>query len=90
MPDMSDDFFGNTAAGKAALAKLKTLNTITENFRFFEAENLGVLSKGTGMRFRGAEFRVAKSGANKGKLAVAVPGSSLTVYVSYEEINAFR
>lgn len=81
MTDMTHDLFADYPFGKAALAKLAPL---PENFRLYEAENLG---KGNGMKVTGAEFRVAQRGEFKGKLSVLIPGSQKIAYVSLDEIN---
>lgn len=41
------------------------------------------------MKVTGADFRVAKAGPDKGKLAVKVKGTDRTVYVTREEIKSF-
>lgn len=69
--------------GKAALARLAPL---PENFVLCEAELLG---EGNGMKVTGAVYRAAKSGPNKGKLTIKVPGTQQVVYLSVEEIKKF-
>ncbi len=81
MTDMTHDEFAEFSFGKAALQKLPPLPA---NFRLYEAETL---RNGKGMKVTGAEFRVAESGPNKGKLCIPVPGTHKTVRLSQEEIN---
>lgn len=69
MTDMTHDEFAEFPFGKAALQQLSPL---PDNFRLYEAENLG---PGKGMKITGAEFRVAQRGPNKGKLSILVPGT---------------
>ncbi|MCE9984184.1 hypothetical protein LZ656_17570 [Leclercia adecarboxylata] len=69
MTDMTHDEFAEFSFGKAALLKLPPLPA---NFRLYEAETL---RNGKGMKVTGAEFRVAESGPNKGKLCIPVPGT---------------
>lgn len=40
------------------------------------------------MEVKGAEFRIAKSGPNKGKLSILVPGTRRTVRVTKAEMQA--
>lgn len=85
--DMQKDMMAEMSYGKAALHKLATT---TANFRLYEAEWLGDKpSEWTVMKVTGAEFREAKTGANKGKLSVMVKGSKRTAYVTKEEMAAF-
>ncbi|MDH1848014.1 MAG: hypothetical protein E7L31_18295 [Aeromonas sp.] len=81
MTDMTRDTFAALPFGKAALQKLAPL---PENFRLYEAENLG---QGNGMKVTGAEFRAAKRGSNKGKLSIMVSGSKRVAYLSLDEIR---
>lgn len=61
-----------------------------ENFRLYAAEWLGEKPKDWDvMKVTGAEFRVAKSGPNKGKLSVMVEGTKRTAHVTREEMRVF-
>lgn len=86
--DMTIDFFARYPFGKIALEKISKLkkNGIPDNFRLFEAGWVGNTSV---MRVTGAEFRVARTGPNKGKLAVMIPKTKQTVYVTAEEISSY-
>lgn len=81
MTDMTHDSFADFPFGKAALHKLAP---VPENFRLYEAENLGA---GNGMKVTGAVFRVAQKGPKKGLLSILVPGSKQVVYLSLGEIR---
>ena len=86
--DMNTDIFADTAYGKAAIKKLGHVN---ENFRLYEAGWLGENPKEWDvMKVVGCEFRVAKSGKNKGKLIIPVDGTKRTVYVTKKEMDEFR
>lgn len=83
---MREDIIGATDFGKAAMRKV---GDVPENFRFYEAGWIGDgKSKSNIMEVKGAEFRVAKSGPNKGKLCVKIPDSERKVFVTKEEIKA--
>jgi hypothetical protein len=84
--DMEEKMMEKHCFGKIALKKL---GDVPDNFRLFEA---GWIDKDprnrTVMEVKGAEFRAAKKGTNKGKLAIIIAGSQRTVYVTREEIDA--
>ncbi len=82
--DMAIDVFADTAYGKAALKKM---GTIPENFRLFCA---GFIGKSDSMEVRGAEFRPALKGPNKGKLTVMVKGTEKSVVVFQRDMDEFR
>lgn len=82
MTDMTIDVFANHPSGRAALAKMAP---VTDNFRLYEA---GIMDSYGTMLFKGAEFRAAKSGPNKGVLSILVPGTIKSVFVSRSEIEA--
>lgn len=82
--DMTNDIFADTTYGMIALEKL---GMVPDNFRLFEAEWLGGGYERKVMRVTGAEFRIAKSGPNKGKLAVIIPKTKQTAYVTAEEMS---
>ncbi len=72
--------------GKAALKKLAPL---PENFRLYSAGWLGKKpEEWSVMEVTGAQFRVAKSGPNKGKLSMIIPGTKRTVFVTSDEMKA--
>lgn len=82
MTDMTHDTFATFSFGKAALQKMAPTPA---NFRLYEAENMG---PGSGiMKVKGAEFRIAERGPNRGKLNIIIPGTEKTVYISLDEIR---
>lgn len=89
MPDMTGKLFEQHAYGIAAIKKM---GNVSENFRLYQCGWLGgpTPNEWHGMECIGAEFRVAQSGVNKGKLSIMVPNTRRTVYVSREEIDAER
>ena len=81
------DLFAEQPYGKAALKKL---GSVPDNFRLYEAGLLGKPPKYSDTMFvTGAEFRIAKTGKNKGKLSIMVEGTQQTVYVSRIEMQEF-
>ena len=83
---MEHDVFAEQSYGKVALQKLAP---VTENFRLYTAGWLGKKpEESTVMEVTGAQFRVAKSGPNKGKLSIMVPGTVRKVYVTDAEMKA--
>jgi hypothetical protein len=84
MADMTNDEFAVQSFGKAAMAKM---GNVSNNFRLYHASWL------TGQRdvmsVTGAEFRVAKSGPNKGLLSIKIPGTEKRVFVTAEEIEKY-
>lgn len=86
MTDMTRDTLGEQTFGQLALAKLAP---VPENFRLFQCEWMGDKpEEWTVMQVKGAEFRIAKSGPNKGKLSILVPGTERTAFVTADEIRA--
>lgn len=84
--DMEKDVFADQSYGKAALKKMAP---VPANFRLYAAGWLGKKPEDFDvMEVTGAEFRVAKSGPNKGKLSVLVPGTKRTVYVTKAEMDS--
>jgi hypothetical protein len=82
---MDIDIFKQHNTGRAALKKL---GDVPENFRIYKAGWLGKHPKDfTVMEITGAEFRVAKTGKNAGKLSIIIHGTQRTVYVTKDEIN---
>ncbi len=85
--DMTEKIFEATEFGQAALQKL---DHVSNNFRLYSAGWVETKSeKYNTMKVTGAEFRVAKSGKNKGKMTVIVAGSKRTVYVTKAEIQKY-
>lgn len=83
-----ENIFADTPYGKAALKKLAP---IEEGFMLFECGWLGSKpSEMTVIKAKGAVFREAKSGKNKGNRAIPVKGTERTVYVTIEEIAKFE
>jgi hypothetical protein len=86
MPDMTRDVFAEQPYGKLALTKLAP---VSENFRLYQAGWLGDKpEEWTVMEVKGAEFREAKSGPNKGKLSILVPDTDRRVFLTRDEIRA--
>jgi hypothetical protein len=86
MTDMSKDIFADFSYGKVALIKLAP---VPEKFRLFSAGWLGEKpADWKTMKVTGAEFREAKSGPQKGKLAIMVQGTQRSAYVTKEEMQA--
>jgi len=84
--DMDQDVFAEQSYGKVALQKMAP---VPENFRLYCAGWLGKEPKDfTVMEVTGAQFRVAKTGVNKGKLSIMVAGTKRTVYVTATEMKA--
>lgn len=85
MSDMEKDVFAHTAFGKLALKKMQP---VPENFRLFEAGWLGEQPEDWEvMEVKGAEFRRAKSGPRKGRLAIKIRGTERTVYLTKDQIQ---
>lgn len=84
--DMEQDIFAEQTYGKAALSKLAP---VSKNFRLYYAGWLGKRPEDwKEMEVKGAEFRIAKSGPNKGKLSILVPGTRRSVRVTKAEMQA--
>jgi hypothetical protein len=81
--DMTQDVFADQNYGKAALQKMAPTDP---NFRLYLAGWLGEKPPFEVMEVRGAVFRHATRGPNKGKLAIRVPGTTRTVHVTAAEI----
>jgi len=85
---MKDRIFEKTPYGKAALDKLAP---IPDNFFLYEAGWLGNNpAEFSIMKVKGAIFREAKSGKNKGSLSIIVKGSIRTAYVTLQEMEKYR
>lgn len=86
--DMRTDIFADCTFGKLALQKIASSNV---NFRLFEAGWLGSGAPGQRdvMEVKGAEFREALSGKNKGQLSIMVPHTSRSVHVTAREMDEF-
>ena len=83
--DMQKDVFADQSYGKVALQKL---SPVPENFRLYVAGWLGKTPADFNvMEVSGAQFRTAKSGPNKGKLSMMVPGTKRTVHVTKSEMK---
>lgn len=84
--DMEKDFFAEQPYGQLALKKMAPTPA---DFRLYSAAWLG--QKPTDrqvMKITGGEFRRAKTGKNKGKLSILVKGTTKTVFLTSEEIQA--
>lgn len=82
MSDMTVDIFLEHESGRLAFSKIKDL--VTENFRFYEVERI----QGTdAIKYTGCEFRIAKSGKNKGKLCIMVDGTKKIAFVTSAELE---
>lgn len=85
MADMTEDIFAAHPYGKAALRKMAP---VPANFRLYSVGWLEEHPKDFNtMKVTGAEFRVAKTGINKGKLSILVENTKRTVYVTKDEIE---
>lgn len=83
--DMQERIFEETAAGKAAMAKI---GEVPDNFRLYQFAWMEERPEDwETMQLTGAEFREAKSGPNKGKLSIKIKGTDKTVYVTKEQIS---
>lgn len=86
--DMGKDIFADCSYGQVALKKLAP---VPETFRLFSAGWLGEKPKDWDvMKVTGADFRVAKTGPNKGKLSIRVKGSERSAFVFRAEMQAFE
>ena len=83
MSDMERDIFAEQTYGMIALEKLAPVH---ENFRLYSAGWLGEGTQFDVMAVKGAVFRPAKSGPNKGKLSIIVKDTSRIAYVTKEEM----
>ena len=83
--DMTEKIFELHPYGKAALKKM---GIVPENFRLYFAGWIGKYPDFHGMEVKGAEFRPALAGRNKGKLCIKIKDSDRTAYVSKAEIEA--
>lgn len=81
--DMRDDIFARSPFGQAALKKM---GKMPDDFRLYFA---GWLGDSATMEVRGATFREAKKGPNKGKMCIKLPNSDRTVYVTRAEMAEF-
>lgn len=85
---MEADIFLETSFGKAAMKKI---GPVGEGFMLYEAGWLGDNPRQRDvMEVKGAIFRVAKTGPNKGKRTVMVKDSRVTVYVTAAEMDSIK
>jgi hypothetical protein len=84
MSDMTKDFFADQSYGKIALKKF---GKVSENFRLFYAGWLGKGMERDVMEVKGAEFRKALTGPNRGKLSIKVQGTERTTFVTAEQMD---
>ncbi len=85
MADMTEDVFGGTPMGKVAMVKF---GKVSDTFRIYEMGWLEERPEDFNyMDAKGADFRRAKTGKNKGKLSIMIPGSIRKVIITKEEIN---
>lgn len=82
--DMSKDVFADTPIGRLALQKLAP---VPPNFRLYKAAWMGRATERMVMKLTGAEFRVAKSGPNKGVLSVIVKGTQRVTCCTADELR---
>lgn len=88
MSNMEVDMFAENSFGKAALKKMGEL---PENFRLYEAGYVEDHPKDFRvMKVKGCEFRRAKTGKNKGKLSIKIPGTERSACVTPEECKEFE
>ncbi len=81
---MAKDLFAKEKFGKIAL---KRIGNVNKNFRLFLAGWMGKGDQRDIFEVRGAEFREAKTGKNKGKLCIKVPGTERKVYLTQHELK---
>lgn len=84
--DMTTDVFAQQTYGQIALQKMQPL---PENFRLFKAGWLGDGTAREVMKVTGGEYRVAKSGKNKGLLSVLFKGTEKYCFVTWDEMANF-
>lgn len=84
--DMRTDLFAEYTFGKIALKKIASTEP---NFRLFLAGWIGKCNQREVMEVRGAIFREAQRGQNKGQLSIMVPKTSRTVYITADEMQVF-
>lgn len=82
--DMTVDVFADQSYGKIALQKLAPTDP---NFRLYLAGWIENKPPFEVMEVKGAVFREAKRGPNKGKLSIMVPGTGRKVYVTSAEMD---
>lgn len=83
---MMDDILATTTFGKLALQKLAP---VAEGFMLYEASWLGKKPEDWSvMEVKGAQFRNAKTGKNKGKPTIMIKGTQRTAHVTKEEMRA--
>lgn len=85
MADLTIDPFAKYTFGRLALKKLSGLPS---NFRLYKAGWLGSGNERDVMELTGAEFRIAMSGKNKGKMSIKVPKTDRSVFVTSKEVAA--
>lgn len=91
MSNMEVDIFAENSFGKAALKKMRRHGDLPENFRLYEAGYVEDDPKDFNvMKVRGAVFRRAKTGPNKGNLSIKVPGTERSACVTPEECKEFE
>lgn len=83
---METDVFAEYSYGKIALRKM---GPVDPNFRLYLAGYLGKGNERDCMEVKGAVFRHALRGPNKGRLSVMVPGTEKTAYVTADEMRVF-
>ena len=88
--DMTEDIFATTTSGQLALKKMFKDREMPENFRLYCGNSLGEPGNTAGIHFIGAEFRVAKSGPNKGLLSIKIPDTDVETVVTKEEVQRFE
>lgn len=80
-----EDLFGDSAFGRAALIKL---GAVAEDFRIYSAGWLGRPEEFREMKVTGARFRPLKRGPRAGQMLAVIPGTTRSVIVTKEEIQA--
>lgn len=85
--DMRNDLFAEYSYGKVALQKIGATDP---SFKLFFAGWLGDGKKREVMRVKGAIFREAKSGPNKGQLCIKVPDTERSALVTSHEMGEYE
>ncbi len=81
--DMTVDTWLETPYGRAAM---RNFGPVSPDFRMYEVE---WLEWSAGVKVKGAIFRKAKFGKNKGRMCVMVPGTERVTYVTRDEIEKY-
>lgn len=73
-----------------SIAASKKLGEVPEDFAWFEFEWVGEFKTTDTMKVTGAQFRVAKSGKNKGKRSIMIREGMREIYINSSEIASAK